>query len=47
MDFDKLMEFMYVSDYVDENLSIKEECPICKERMNNTYDNAFTYYCPR
>ena len=47
MDLEELMGFMYVSDYVDENLSLKEECPMCKERMNNTYDNAFPYYCPR
>ena len=47
MDLEELMGFMYVSDYVDENLSLKEECPMCKERMNNTYDSAFPYYCPR
>ena len=47
MDFNQSLEFMYALDLVDENLSLKEECPMCKERMNNTYDSAFPYYCPR
>ena len=46
MDIDKFIEYLVVTNQVDENFSLKEKCPICSSTMDEVDDEAFPYYCP-
>ena len=46
MDIDKFIEYLVVTNQVDNHFGLKETCPICENLMENIDDNAFPYYCP-
>ena len=46
MDLDDLIECMYATNQLDDTFGLKEDCPVCGEKLESTGDSAFPYYCP-
>jgi len=46
MDLDKFIEYLVVTDQVDETFALKEKCPECNTTLEKTDDNAYPFYCP-
>lgn len=46
MDFNDLIEYLYVTDQLDNTFGLKEKCPECHSYLEETNDNAYPYYCP-
>ena len=47
MDLDKLIEYLYTTDQINDQFGLKEKCPSCNTPLEETDDNAFPYYCPK
>ncbi len=46
MDLDKFIEYMMVTDQLDDTFGLKEKCPSCGKELQKSNDRAFPYYCP-
>ena len=46
MDLDKFIEYMYVTDQLDDTFGLKEKCPVCGKELEKSGDSSFPYYCP-
>ncbi|MBQ6538794.1 MAG: hypothetical protein IJL76_00760 [Bacilli bacterium] len=46
MDIDKLIEYMYATDQLDDNFGLKEKCPVCGKELEKSNDRDYPYYCP-
>lgn len=46
-DLDDLIEYLIVTDQVDENFALKPTCPFCYNPLDKTDDEEFPYYCPK
>ena len=47
MDLDKYIEYLFVTDQLDNNFNIKEKCPKCKNDLMKVDDNAYPFFCPK
>jgi predicted amidophosphoribosyltransferase len=43
---DDLMEYLIVTNQVDETFGLKPTCPSCGEPLEKSGDIEYPYYCP-
>ena len=46
-DLDKLIEYLVVTDSVDECLGLKPTCKECNTSLEKKNDPEYPYYCPK
>lgn len=47
MELDKLIEYLVVTNQVDENFGLKPTCPFCYEPLDKNDDPEYPLYCPK
>lgn len=47
IDLDKFIEYLYVTNQINDQFELKEKCPNCFTPLEEVDDNAYPYYCPK